>query len=139
MQQEDYIKRQIDQLGRALGKILAELTGLKTQEQVNEGIESAGQTLKNELGFNIADLTIIPGEDFITALQDGRQWSNDNFDKLADILFLLAEELYPGDQEKGKKKKLYDRALILYEHLDATSSTYSFDRHVKMEKIKNES
>jgi len=136
LQQEDFIKRQIDQLGRVLGKILADLFGLKTQGLVSEGIEAADQTLKNELDLNIDDLTSIPTEKFIKTLQEGKKLSNDNFDKLADILFLIAEELEHQDPDNEKKKKLYERSLTIYEHLDKTSSTYSFDRHAKIEKIK---
>ena len=45
MQQEDWLIRQINQLGRVLGKILSDLLGLKTQGRVSEGIEAAEQTL----------------------------------------------------------------------------------------------
>jgi hypothetical protein len=136
VEQEDYIKRQIDQLGRALGKILADLMGLKARGQVNNGIESADQSIKNASGLNLDDLTSIPADRLIGALHDDRRWSVDNFEKLADILLFLAEEANSGDLDPDKKIKLSAKALILYEHVDVTSSTYSFDRHLKMEKIK---
>lgn len=75
MEQEDYLKRQIDQLGRVLGKILADLMELKAQGQVGGGMEAASQALKNELGLNIDELTTIPAEKFITRIRVGRQWS----------------------------------------------------------------
>ncbi|MEI6051000.1 MAG: hypothetical protein WCS03_19090 [Bacteroidota bacterium] len=136
MEQEDYIKRQIDQLGRVLAKILADLTGLKNQGQTGVGYEAADQALINELGLNIDDMTSIPTEKFIKTLQDRRKLSNDNLDNLAEILFLIAEELNHKDTDNGKMKKFYERSLIIYEHLDKTSSTYSFDRHNKIEQIK---
>jgi len=43
MDQEDYLIRQISQLGRVLGKILAGLLGLKATGQINSGIETANQ------------------------------------------------------------------------------------------------
>ena len=48
MQQEDFLKRQIDQLGQVLGKILADLIGLKAVGQIGEGIEASSQALKKE-------------------------------------------------------------------------------------------
>jgi hypothetical protein len=63
--QEDYLKRQIDQLGQVLGKILADLIGLKTQGHIGEGIEEVNQKLKSELNLNINELTLIPVENFI--------------------------------------------------------------------------
>lgn len=137
MEQEDYLKRQIDQLGRVLGKILADLIGLRSHGQASNGIEAADQALKNELNLNINELTSIPNAKFISTLLEGRKLSHANFEQLADILFLLAEEPDHGDTVSGKKKELYERSFILYEHLDRTSLTYSFDRHCKIEKIKS--
>ncbi|MEI6433796.1 MAG: hypothetical protein WCP32_03050 [Bacteroidota bacterium] len=136
MQQEDFIKRQIDQLGQALGKILADLIGLKSQGQVGDGIEAAGQALKNESGLNITDLVSIPAENLVTTLQSSRKMNADNFEKLADILFLLAEEPENRDIDNDKKREMYERSLTIYEYLDNTSATYSYDIHRKIEKIK---
>jgi hypothetical protein len=137
MQEEDWFIRQINQLGRVLGKILTDLIGLKNQGQISEGIEAAEQALKNELDLNIDNLTSIPAEKFIKTLREDNKLSDDNFDKLADIFFLIAEELDQRGTDKEKKKKLYESSLTIYEYLDKTSSTYSFDRHYKIEKIKN--
>jgi hypothetical protein len=137
LEQEDFIKRQIDQLGRVLGTILADLIGLKAQGQISEGIEAADKELKKKLDLNVDNLTSISTEKFIKTLQEGKKLSNDNFDKLVDILFLLTEELDERNTDNEKKNKLYERSLTIYEHLEDTSSTYSFDRHFKIEKIIN--
>jgi len=136
LQQEDYIKRQIDQLGRVLGKILADLMGLKARGQASLEIESVSQALKTELGLTIDDLTLIPTDSFLTTLLDTKKFSDNNFEQLAEIMFLIAEELNIKNTDVGKMKQLYERALIIFEILDKTSSTYSFDRHSKIEKIK---
>jgi hypothetical protein len=136
LQQEDFIKRQIDQLGRVLGKILNALLGFKARGQISEGIEVADHSLKKELGLNTDDLISIPTKSFITTLLEVRRFNDNNFDELAEILFLIAEELNVNNTETEKMKKLYERSLIIYELLDKTSSTYSFDRHSKIEKIK---
>jgi hypothetical protein len=137
LEQEDYIKRQIDQLGRVLGKILAGLMGLKARGQASQGIESASQALRTELGLNLEDLTLIPTDSFLTTMLDTRKFSDNNFEQLAEIMFLIAEELNSMDTDVSIMKLLYERALVIFEILDKTSSTYSFDRHSKIEKIKN--
>ena len=137
MEQEDYIKRQIDQLGRVLGKILSGLMGLKARGQASQGIESASQALRTELGLNLEDLTLIPTDSFLTTMLDTRKFSDNNFEQLAEIMFLIAEELNSMDTDVSIMKLLYERALVIFEILDKTSSTYSFDRHSKIEKIKN--
>jgi hypothetical protein len=37
MEQRDYLKKQIDQLGQVLGKIFSDLLGLKSNGQINGG------------------------------------------------------------------------------------------------------
>lgn len=136
MEQEDFIKRQIDQLGRALEKILSGLMRLKVRGQTSQGIESVSQDLKTELGLNLEDLTLIPTESFLTTLLDTRKFSDNNFEQLAEIMFLIAEELNTRNIDVSKMKQLYERALVIFEILDQTSTTYSYDRHSKIEKIK---
>lgn len=136
MEQEDYIKRQIDQLGRVLGKILAGLMGLKARGQASRGIESVSQDLKTELGLNIEDLTLIPTESFLATLLDTKKFSDSNFEQLAEIMYFIAGELNVKNKDVSTMKLLYERALVIFEILDQTSSTFSYDRHTKIEKIK---
>jgi hypothetical protein len=136
MQQEDWLMKQINLLGRVLGKILADLLGLKSQGQVGLGIEAAEQALKNELDLDIDDLILIPRDQFIITLQEGKNLSDDDLEKLADIFFLIAEELDQSGIDADKKKKLYERSLTMHEYMDKKGSTYSFDRHLKIDKMK---
>jgi hypothetical protein len=136
MEQEDYIKRQIDQLGRVLGKMLAGLTGLKTGGLAGDGIETAGRALKDELDLDIDDLVSIPADELVKILQTRRNMNSDNFEKLADILLLLAGEFENKMTSNPEKLKLYKSSLAILRHVDETSSTYSLDRHEKIMKIK---
>lgn len=136
MQQEDWFMRQINLLGRVLGKILADLLGLKERGQLGEGIEAAKHTLISELDLNIDELISIPKSRFIKTLREDKNFSDDDLDKLADIFFLIAEELEGNDAKADKRKKLYATSLLVYEYLDKTGSTYSVDRHYKIEMIK---
>ena len=135
MEQEDYIKRQIDQLGRVLGKILADLTGYKARGQAGIGIEATFLALKNQLDFDIDNMISLPSETFIHTLLEGRNMNADSLNSFAEILFILAETTDDTKPGSEKKKKLFERALTIYEYLETSSATYSFDRHSKMGKI----
>ena len=132
MEQQDYLKKQIDQLGQALAKIFSDLLGLKNNGQINAGLEITNQTLKNELDFDIQDLLDIPTDKFIDTLTTQKNLTNDNLDKLAEILLLIA------DNRQDDNKKLYEKCLTIYEYLERVENIYTLDRQWKMNRIKNE-
>lgn len=131
MEQQDYLKRQIDQLGRVLGKIFSDLLGLKSQGQIDDGIEITNQALKDELDLDIQKLLDIQTDDFIDTLKIEKSLTNDNLDKLAEILLLIA------DNRQTDNKKLYEKCLTIYAYLEKDENIYSLDRQWKIERIKN--
>lgn len=131
MEQQDYLKKQIDQLGQVLAKILSDLLGLKNKRQINNGIELTNQTLKTEIDFDIQELLDIPTDDFVNTLKKQKNLTNDNLAKLAEILLLIA------DNGQTDNKKLYKKCLTIYEYLEKAENIYSLDRQWKIERIKN--
>ena len=131
MEQRDYLKKQIDQLGQVLAKIFSDLIGLKNSGQIITGIEITDQTLKNELDFDLQDLLDIPTDKFIDTLTTQKGLTNENLDKLAEILLLVADNL------EDDNKKLFEKCLIIHEYLEKVDSIYSLDRYWKMKRIKN--
>jgi hypothetical protein len=69
MVRRDYLQKQIDLLGRVLGKVLTDLLGLKNVGEIIEGIDSTYVALKNELNIDIEDLIELSNEEFIQKLQ----------------------------------------------------------------------
>lgn len=132
MEQQDYLKKQIDQLGQALAKIFSDLLRLKNNGQINAGLEITNQTLKTELDFDIQNLLDIPTDKFIDTLTTQKNLTNDNLDKLAEILLLIA------DNRQDDNKKLYEKCLTIYEYLERVENIYTLDRQWKMNRIKNE-
>lgn len=131
MEQQDYLKKQIDQLGQVLAKILSDLLGLKNKGQINNGIELTNQTLKTEIDFDIQELLDIPTDDFVNTLKKQKNLTNDNLAKLVEILLLIA------DNGQTDNKKLYEKCLTIYEYLEKAENIYSLDRQWKIERIKN--
>jgi len=135
MEQRDYLMRQIEQAGRALAKVMADLTGLKNQGKVHEGIEQAEQSLQDELDLSIEKMTGIPLDQFIHTLKEKEHMFAENFEQTADLLVEIAE----GYRQQGsleKSRALYQRALVLYEYVEEAGSSFSFNRHSRMQKIK---
>lgn len=59
MQQRDLLKDQIEQLGRTLGKVIAEFLGLKNQGDTTFALEQVIQNLKTALNFELDHLDVI--------------------------------------------------------------------------------
>jgi len=135
MQKQDYLIRQIDQLGSILGKILYDLLGLKIENKLHLGVSTTQIQLKKALG--ISNFTSIPSEDFLEIIQEKNILSNDSLETLADILFILAEEIAYKEDRADEMHKLFERAHIIYQYLENIESTYSLNRHYKMDKIRS--
>ncbi|MEM9023850.1 MAG: hypothetical protein AAGB22_08905 [Bacteroidota bacterium] len=136
MEQQDYLQRQIEQLGRVLGKILANLAGLKNQGNVSEGLAIAAEALNSELDIDLDALAAVPTDALVKTLTEQHNIHQQHLDKIADLFFEFAEGFY---QEGAHQKavNLYEKTMALYRHLDETGAAYSFDRHFKAEKINN--
>lgn len=130
MGQEDYLKRQLDQLGRVLSKMLTGLLGLKDKTTPDNEIDQVNQELKAELGFTFDEFARLENEELIRILEIEKQFSNTHFEKLADLFLFIADN---SDNIRGKQ--FYEKSLLLYKHLEETESTYSRDRYIKVERI----
>lgn len=131
MGQEDYLKRQLDQLGQVLAKMLGDLLGLKNKAAIHDGIEQVNQSLKTELGFTSDEFAALSDAEFIRFLEDEKGFRNAHLEKLADLFLFLAD----NTSDSTKQKLVYEKSLLLYKHLDKTESTYSLERYAKSERI----
>jgi hypothetical protein len=135
MEQEDWLMRQIKQLARVLGKMLADMLGIKSMGQAGERLAIANEALRSELDLDVDKMLEIPTSEFIETIRRDARWNFDNLETLADIFVLIAE----GPDRKGKlaemQSKLYEKVLAIYEYLDVASSTYSLERGRKIEEI----
>jgi hypothetical protein len=128
MGQEDRLKKQIDQLAKALAKMLAKLAGIK-QANTAEAVEQVNQNLKNELNLNLDELAGLPDDQLISILTIDHQLNNGHLSQLADILYTSAKLQSEGSDQLSQK------ALILYRHLAATSKNYSLEWHNKIAEL----
>lgn len=131
MEQRDHLKKQIDDLAEVLGKLLTGLLQLKTEGKIQESLDLTNQTLKTALNQDLDELLAIPDETFISDLK-AKKIKNEAFDKLAEILLVMADN--EGPSEKGKK--IYKKCFLLFEKLESVEPIYSMDRHRKLERLK---
>jgi hypothetical protein len=132
----DYFKKQIDELGQVLAKLLSDLLKLKKDGNANTGIELTNEVLQKEIAIDLQQLLSIPDDTFIEELKN-KKIADDNLNRLADILLELVENT--SEEHTQQKKMLYKKSLLLLEHVQKSDSTYSMERHEKIERIKKTS
>ena len=134
MERRDLIQKQIDQLGKALAGLLSRLLNLKSQEEVSSAIMGADQGIKDELNLSVEEILQILPNDLIDILKGEKNISNENLDKLAELLFTIAGM----KQAIGENSdKLFKQCLTIYEYLEKVETTYSYERRQRIERIKS--
>jgi len=133
MEQRDYLKRQIDQLGKVLGEIITELLGLKSGNASIQGIEDVSQILKDEIDLDLELLLSIEVDELIDFLITDKGFNDENLDKLADVFFMISNDLA---SDSSLRSSFLKRCLIIYEYLEMTQQTYSLERCFKLANIK---
>jgi len=132
MIRQDFIIKQINQLGQVLARLLSDLHGLKNSGQINEGLEITNQTLKKELEFDVQELLDIPTDKFIETLRTHKNVTIDSLEKLAEILLLIA------DNKHEDSKIIYQKCVMIYEYLEKAEDSYTLHRQWILQRIKTE-
>ena len=134
MQQRDIIKEEIEQLGRALGKLIANFLGLKTQGNVTESIQITNTELQSELDIDIDELVLLESkelEEFI----ESKCLVDLHLDQLSSYLFEI------GLHEKsvdGDSNKWFRSAKRLLDIVREKSDTITFARIDLLERLERE-
>ena len=134
MEQRDYLKDQIDAVGKALGKVLVIILGLKSEGKQEQAVQLSWQTLKEEIDVELKELLNLPEESFIGGLQVSGRLSHKQLDLIANMLYEGIEGL-EKEAFDVQREKLLRRLILLLKYLNETDSTYSFERHFKVEKL----
>jgi len=129
MEKQDYLKRQIDQLGKVLAELLGKITGSGKNTDASETLEIVSQVLDENLNWDIEQLLNIPEDNFIDTIKDNQLLDDVNIETLADVFVEVAEH------HSSNKEKLLKRALMIYKYIEKSNMTFSFTRNQKMEEV----
>lgn len=129
MEQRDLIKDQIEQLGRVLGKIIADFLGLKTQGNIGHAMEVSSRQLKDELDLDVEQFLNVSEKELKDFLNK-RHFTAEHIELLADYLF----EIGRSNQDSLRYLK---RSITLLDIADEHSQTISFVRQEKKSTIKS--
>lgn len=121
-QRQDYLEKQINNLGLVLNKILSN-TKLLDEEN---GVKHFFSLVQEQTGVDL-QRTII-SKDLLFSLTNSGQISRENIFEIIDIMLLL----HNNDDVSTAELK---NTLVMLDYIQSTSKDYSFDIHLKMKKI----
>ena len=130
MIQRDIIQQQIEQLGRALGKIITGFLGLKAQGKVAQGFEIANQQFNSELDIDIEKLLGLE-EDLLKDYMKDKPFTSEHLEEIANYVEALAEH----QSDTAAKTNAFGCALNLTELANEKSEVFDMDRQFKLKAI----
>jgi len=123
--QEDYILREIQKISVLLQRLVKMLVPVALEE-AEKDLEMVRTELCEEIGMepeNIVEMELV---DLLDKLKPENGFDIENAELLADLLLEYAQKA------KDVDVKMYKRILDLYEYVNETTKTYSFNREAKI-------
>jgi hypothetical protein len=105
----DYFQNQMDQMARVLGKLLADLLGLKSEGKILEANELTLEVFSKDIGFDFEEIKNTPPEILLDFLIEKKRFSDEHIQHVANILFELGME----KEKREDKLMLYNRAYVV--------------------------
>lgn len=134
MEQKDYILREIEKIGQIISYIRQKLFGGKDNLPIfteSKKIDLNGLLLK-EINFDLEKFLKLNSDEAYDYIGQFEGFSIENIEFFAELFFQI------GYSDKTEESKIYiEKSLQLYELTILKSKTFSFDRELKMQKIKS--
>ncbi len=134
METRDYLMRQFNQLGKVLGKILADLFEPDNTVTAHQSIEAINEQLITSLKIDIDSIIEIPPNELISKFKEEYEANFSNFEDMAEFLYQVAY-LYQAQNEPDKAKSLFSQALVTYQYLLDNDDTFSLNTHQRIGEI----
>jgi len=134
MEHKDYILREIEKIGQIIISIQKRLFGGKDNSEIitKKEINDLNGVLLKEINFDLEKLLKLNSEASNEYISNFEGFSIENIEFLAELISQIG-----FNDNSEKSKKYLEKSLQLYEITILKSKTYSFDREMKMQKIKN--
>jgi hypothetical protein len=137
MLRRDFLQRQIEEMAKVLRYMIEKLLGRKSSDNFEDQMAALNTEFYSNCGFDIQLLMTEDLEKLFTELRANNCFDSGNIDLLADYMCALSDTCPPS--AIATRAILLGNALALYEYSDATFRTYSFDRQLKIEKLRKRS
>ena len=132
MEQRDYILREIEKISVLLLGLLGRLRRAERRQLFEEERALIDDDLSKASGLTIDDLLSIDTDKIASLLSSTPGMESTNLEKLAEILYLFANNCAPSE-----RLKLLKRAAAIISFVDNESRTFSFERAALLSEIED--
>jgi len=132
MPSRDYLIRQFEEMGFFLASLIQRILKMKAENQLEQMESAIREELIQELKLDIEQIVMLENQEFLSLIQTTFT-SDDQLEKLADILKILGQEI--GHSFTLTKANYLRKSLFLFEHLQNSSANFSYDRKLKIDEL----
>lgn len=132
MPSRDYLIRQIEEMGIFLALLLRRILKLKEENQQEQMESAVKEALIQEMKLDIDQAIVLENEDFLNLAKEYFT-SDDQLDKLADILKVIGENI--GQSFTPTKVNYLQKSLFLFAYLQENSPVFSYERRIKIQQV----
>ncbi|MEL7587201.1 MAG: hypothetical protein AAGU19_10860 [Prolixibacteraceae bacterium] len=133
MERRDYLMNQIEEMGRFFAILVSKLHKRIEHKEEDQLMEDVRGALSVEFGWDLEDLLFLDNQSFI-GLMEENLLSNEHYEKMAAVFELLGSR-EPENHTLLRKELYLRKALLLLEHLEYKSSTWSLERRDRIAQI----
>ncbi|MBL7970954.1 MAG: hypothetical protein JNL03_05490 [Prolixibacteraceae bacterium] len=134
MASRDYLIRQFEEMGFFLASLLRKALKMKEDNQQEQAEATVKEELMQELKLDIGQVVMLENQEFLTLIKSCLT-SEDQMEKLADILYVLGQDL--NLSFSLTKANYLRKSLFLFSYLQENSPVFSYERRTKMLSIQD--
>lgn len=132
MPQRDYLMQQLEEMGYFLSGLLRRFLKLKEENREEEITSVLHDSIQEKLLFSIDEAIVLKDDDFLKLIKEHIKPEN-LLETMAELLLLTGKSIHSF--LSPVRLNYLQKSLLLYTHLQETSSNFSFERNDKILEI----
>jgi hypothetical protein len=135
-EKRDYLMQQIEQMGQVLAQLLAFLLGMKGRGSASLSLDEIRQQYTDRLNLPLDLILETPVENIIQLLTEKVKYLDRHLEIMGDVLRETGD-LYEEAGDPDNASELWNKALVIYTHLQDTDKSFSMERMQKISRLKD--
>ncbi|MDP2891503.1 MAG: hypothetical protein Q8P34_21375 [Bacteroidota bacterium] len=132
MPQRDYLMQQLEEMGYFLSGILRRFLKLKEENREEEITSVLHDAIQEKLSFSIDEAIELKDDDFLKLIKEQIKPEN-HLETMAELLLVTGKSIHSF--VSPVRLSYLQKSLLLYTHLQETSTNFSFERKDKILEI----